>query len=280
MSMWEEHQGIDPVPEPQEEQLSPYYKDGKQLKYGELRGTRNVFLQDASGMPVRNPDVTGGVIPLMPTSPVDLALETALTALSEEKPLFGILGGFAAGQVGKVGQKLFKTKEATAGTPWTRQVDEIRSRQSAIEQEMSITSQTGNRMTPENVGELTDFLIDYQLDNPNASLSDVAITAREWNTERVLSRVFSDDPNIMTDEAVDAYRRVSRDFVETAEVYRNPPQGLPPQVQRSEDARQAAMADLVEDQRSFDVPEQEVDVLGRDVGVIREADNISAYQLP
>ena len=276
MSMWEEHQGIDPVPEPQEEQLSPYYKDGKQLKYGELRGTRNVFLQDASGMPVRNPDVTGGVIPLMPTSPVDLALETALTALSEEKPLLGILGGFAAGQVGKVGQKLFKTKEATAGTPWTRQVDEIRSRQSAIEQEMSITSQTGNRMTPENVSELSDFLRDYQLDNPNASLSDVAITAREWNTERVLSRVFSDDPNIMTDEAVDAYRRVSRDFVETAEVYRNPPQGLPPQVQRSEDARQAAMADLVEDQRSFDVPEQEVDVLGRDVGVIREADNISA----
>ena len=257
--------------QPEEDQLSPYYKDGKQLKYGELKGTRNIFLQDVEGMPVRNPDVTGGVIPLMPTSPADLTLETALTALSEENPLLGILGGFAAGQVGKVGQKLFKTKEATAGTPWTRQVDEIRNRQSAIEQEMSITSQTGNRMTPENVGELTDFLIDYQLDNPNASLSDVAITAREWNTERVLSRVFSDDPNIMTDEAVDAYRRASRDFVETAEVYRNPPQ-----VQRSEDARQAAMADLVEDQRSFDVPEQEVDVLGRDVGVIREADNISA----
>ena len=70
----------------------------------------------------------------------------------------------------------------------------------------------------------------------------------------------------MTDEAVDAYRRASREFGETAEVYCNPPQGLSPQAQRSEDAAQeAARADLVEDLRSFDVPEQEVDVLGRSV---------------
>ena len=278
MSMWEKHRGVDPVPEPQEEQLSPYYKDGKQLKYGELRGTRNVFLQDASGMPVRNPDVTGGVIPLMPTSPVDLALETALTALSEEKPLFGILGGFAAGQVGKVGQKLFKSKKATAGTPWTRQVDEIRHRQSALDQEMTITSQTPNPMTPENVSELSDFLRDYQLDNPSASFSDVSLAARTWNTDRTLTNLFS-QYETMGVETADAYRRASREFGETAEVYRNPPQGLSPQAQRSEDAAQeAARADLVEDLRSFDVPEQEVDVLGRSVpppvageaGVIRE----------
>ena len=278
MSMWEKHRGVDPVPEPQEEQLSPYYKDGKQLKYGELRGTRNVFLQDASGMPVRNPDVTGGVIPLMPTSPVDLALETALTALSEEKPLFGILGGFAAGQVGKVGQKLFKSKKATAGTPWTRQVDEIRHRQSALDQEMTITSQTPNPMTPENVSELSDFLRDYQLDNPSASFSDVSLAARTWNTDRTLTNLFS-QYETMGVETADAYRRASREFGETAEVYRNPPQGLSPQAQRSEDAAQeAARADLVEDLRSFDVPEQEVDVLGRRVpppvageaGVIRE----------